>query len=335
MNNLTQIIIALLDFKGIGPKAIIAFLGEIKISNETIIYQELCKTNITAIKSAINKQMLTPLTWEQALKKAKNTIIESDSKKIKILNFYDAHYPKKFKNLKNYPILIYAKGNIDLLNYEKSVAIIGTRNPSEFGVKMGVRVSKLLAKSNYVIVSGLAKGIDTCAHMGALEGAGKTIAVLAHGLEIPVYPKENRKLAEEILEFGGLLLSTYPNATKLMPQFLAARDEWQSGLSDGIIVVETGIKGGTNITIGHALKQNRPVAVIDHRQFKNGELAFIKQAEGNIKYISEKKAYPLYTEKSIREFENKLKESRKKIVQNQFDTNENQKKTENSQIELL
>lgn len=230
---------------------------------------------------------------------------------------------------------MYAKGNVDLLNYEKSVAIIGTRYPSEFGEKMGIRVSKLLAKRNYSIVSGLAKGIDTCAHKGALDVAGKTIAVLAHGLDKPVYPKENRNLAKEILNSGGLLISTYPNGRKLIPQFLAARDEWQSGLSDGIIVIETGIQGGTNITIGHALKQNRPVGIIDHKQFKNGELSFIKQAQGNLKYISENKAYPLYTEKSIREFENKLKESREKIVQNQLDTNGNKNEAENIQIELL
>ncbi|OTN89597.1 hypothetical protein A5819_002095 [Enterococcus sp. 7E2_DIV0204] len=93
MNNLTQIIIALLDFKGIGPKAIITFLGEIKINNETIIYQELSKTNVTAI----NNKVLTPLTWEQALKKANDLINENVSKKIKIINFCDDFYPKKSK----------------------------------------------------------------------------------------------------------------------------------------------------------------------------------------------------------------------------------------------
>ncbi|WP_086443996.1 hypothetical protein [Candidatus Enterococcus lemimoniae] len=98
MNNLTQIIIALLDFKGIGPKAIITFLGEIKINNETIIYQEVSKTNVTAIKTAINNKVLTPLTWEQALKKANDLINESVSKKIKIINFCDDFYPKKIKN---------------------------------------------------------------------------------------------------------------------------------------------------------------------------------------------------------------------------------------------
>ncbi|MPN17983.1 hypothetical protein SDC9_165341 [bioreactor metagenome] len=137
---------------------------------------------------------------------------------------------------------------------------------------------------------------------------------------MPVYPKENRKLAEKILESGGLLLSTYSNGTKLFPQYLAARDEWQSGLSDGVIVIETGIKGGTNITVGHAIKQKKPIAVLDHRQFKDGELAEIKQFQGNVKYILENKADPIYTEHSIAIFDkkicnSKIKEETKEDVQ--------------------
>jgi DNA processing protein len=151
--------------------------------------------------------------------------------------------------------LYFFKFRFELLNEEKSVAIIGTRNPSKFGIKMGYKISKLLASKGYSIVSGLAKGIDTEAHQGALNVMGKTVAILAHGLDMPIYPKENRALAEEIMESGGLLLSTYSNGTKLFPQYLAARDEWQSALSDGVIVIETGIKGGTNITVGHAIKQ--------------------------------------------------------------------------------
>ncbi|WP_321381673.1 DNA-processing protein DprA [Trichococcus shcherbakoviae] len=320
MDDLTSGMIALLSFSGIGPKAVLSYFEE-NIGNDNKLYfHNLDKSNVKMIKKAIDAEVLTSTSWNDAIQKAKKIIEDSSEKGIRIINSYEDQYPQNFKRLPNRPILIYAKGNIELLNQDKSVAIIGTRDPSNFGKKMGYKISMLLAAKGYSIVSGLAKGVDTEAHQGALSVLGKTVAILAHGLDMPVYPKENRKLAEKILESGGLLLSTYSNGTKLFPQYLAARDEWQSGLSDGVIVIETGIKGGTNITVGHAIKQKKPIAVLDHRQFKDGELAEIKQFQGNVKYILENKADPIYTEHSIAIFDkkicnSKIKEETKEDVQ--------------------
>lgn len=306
LNDLTSGMIALLSFTGIGPKAVLAYFEENIDNDNNLYFHNLDKSNVKLIRKAIDAEVLTSTSWNDAIQKAKRIVEDSLAKGIRIINAYEDLYPQNFKYLSNRPILIYVKGNLDLLNEDKSVAIIGTRNPSKFGNKMGYKISKLLAEKGYSIVSGLAKGIDTEAHQGALSASGKTVAILAHGLDMPIYPKENRALAEKILESGGLLFSTYANGTKLFPQYLAARDEWQSALSDGVIVIETGIKGGTNITVGHAIKQKKPIAVLDHRQFKNGELAEIKQFQGNIKYILDSKADAIYTEHSITIFEKKI-----------------------------
>lgn len=338
MNKLTPIIIALMSFKGIGPNAVLNLLKEKNIYNYN--YMELNKSKVRQIEQAIEKDLLTPHTWEIALQKAEDIMQDSKEKGIKIINFREGDYPQNFLSLKTFPILLYAKGNIELLNHDKSIAIIGTRNPSSFGSKMGFKISNLLSEKGYSIVSGLAKGIDTMAHKGAVDASGKTVAILAHGLDLPVYPKENRALAADILNAGGLLLSTYSNGTKLLPQYLAARDEWQSGLSDGVLVVETGIKGGTNITVGHAIKQKKPLAVLDHRQFKNGELSELKQAEGNMKYINENKAIPIYTEKSIETFGNEIcsikhEEEIRKLNMKEIKDSNKKEKTDDAVVEQI
>lgn len=263
------------------------------------------------MKNALEKNKISIQDWNHLMSDAEKAYQSSIEKGIYIINAYEERYPKRLLLLSNKPILIYVKGNQDLLNHKKAVAIIGTRKPSVFGDKMGYRIAKLLSEADFSIVSGLAKGIDTQAHQGALESSGKTIAVLAHGLDMPVYPKENRQLAQDIIDAGGLLFSTYKNGTKLLPQYLAARDEWQSALSDGIIVVETAEKGGTNITVNYGLSHKKPISVVDHRQFTREDLTKIPQFQGNLKYILSGKVSPIYTEESIQLFVQKALDRKK------------------------
>ncbi|MBR3720309.1 MAG: DNA-protecting protein DprA, partial [Clostridia bacterium] len=126
---------------------------------------------------------------------------------IKKINVYDEEYPEKLKSIYDKPLVLYAEGNIELLK-EKSIAIVGSRECSKYGMNVSEKLSYNLAKENICIISGLAKGIDRYAHIGALRAGGKTIAVLGNGLDT-IYPYENKDLYELILKNNGLIITEY------------------------------------------------------------------------------------------------------------------------------
>ena len=179
---------------------------------------------------------------------------------IKIIKCTDNNYPQKLNNIQNKPIVLYAKGNLKNINNE-SVAIVGSRMASIYGKKNAYYFSYELAKRNVNIVSGLAKGIDSYSHIGALKAKGKTIAVIGCGID-KIYPKENEKLYHEILKNDGLIISEYIVGTKPEKMNFPARNRIISGMSKGIIVVEAKERSGTLITVDFALEQGRDVYVI-------------------------------------------------------------------------
>jgi len=223
--------------------------------------------------------------YEEALKKLELSRNEG----VHVINITEDYYPPKLKSLNDPPVLLHIKGNIDVLKKPKAIAVIGTREPTNIGRKISEYIGKALAQLDIVVVSGLAKGCDAYAHLGCLDAHGSTIAVLAHGLHM-VYPPEHKELASRILESGGCLVSEYVFGTPPHKNYFVQRDRIQSGLSDAIIVVETGVKGGTMHTVNFALKQKRPIGVcvsIDEA-WKTHE-----KAQGNLKLIREEKAFPL------------------------------------------
>ncbi len=179
---------------------------------------------------------------------------------IKIITLHDNKYPEKLKNIYDKPKVLYAKGNIKLLN-EKSVAIVGCRDCSEYGKNMAKKLSYNLAKENICIISGLAKGIDTFSHIGALEAGGKTIAVIGNGLDY-VYPLENRNLYERILLNDGLIVTEYNLGTRPERLNFPARNRIISGLSDAIVIVEAKEKSGALITAEFGLEQGKDVFAV-------------------------------------------------------------------------
>jgi len=186
-------------------------------------------------------------------------------------------YPFRLKEgVDNPPTIIFYKGKLENIS-EKAVAIIGTRDPTEESIQVANNLTTEMAKRGYCIVSGLAKGIDTVAHKGALENKVPTVAVLAHGLNT-VYPKENTDLASSILENGGVLLSEYPPDEKIAPYQFVARDRIQSALSRIVFVVQTKVDGGTMITANFAKKQGRELYVFSGKG---------PEFEGNSQLISE------------------------------------------------
>lgn len=179
---------------------------------------------------------------------------------ISVLSIFDEDYPKFLKEISDYPPVIYAKGNTKDLN-ARCYAVVGTRHASDYGRKIAYRISAKLCEMGNTVVSGLALGIDTEAHKGALSAHGKTIAILAHGLDT-IAPPSNKKLAEEILETGGALISEHPPGTPPRPPEFAKRNRIQSGMSIGSIVIESGVPGGAIIQAQFTFKQHRKLFAI-------------------------------------------------------------------------
>ena len=182
---------------------------------------------------------------------------------IKQLKYTDKLYPELLKEIPDNPVYIFVKGDVTVLN-NTSYAVVGSRKSSISGIKIARSLAYKIAKENINVVSGLAYGIDTAAHIGALDyKQGKTIAVLGNGLlEKDIYPKENLSLFKEIISRGGAIISEYVIGTKPEKYHFPARNRIISGLSEKIVVVEAGIKSGSLITVDFALEQGRDVYAV-------------------------------------------------------------------------
>lgn len=176
-----------------------------------------------------------------------------------ILTFWDTKYPDCLRRIYDPPPYLYVRG--DLRPEDRlALALVGTRNPSDYGTAMAERFSGEIAKLGITVVSGLARGIDTVVHRAALSGGGRTLAVIGSGLDI-MYPQENKKLSERIAEQGAII-SEYDMGAKPDAVNFPRRNRIISGLSLGTIVVETDVNGGAMITASTALDQNREVFAV-------------------------------------------------------------------------
>ena len=164
------------------------------------------------------------------------------------------------KEIYDPPVVLYVRGNVELLA-KPGIAVVGTRHPTPYGTGMSERLSTDLAAHGLVIISGMARGVDTAAHRGAISGKGKTIAVFGTGIDV-MYPKENTRLAEQILALDGALISEFPVGTFAAPQNFPIRNRIISGMSVGVLVVEAAEYSGTRITSRCALEQNRDVYAV-------------------------------------------------------------------------
>lgn len=171
-----------------------------------------------------------------------------------------AQYPRPLLDVVAPPLVLYCKGRLELLGREKTIAVIGTRDPTPYGRSVAGKIGRSLAVNGVTVVSGMARGIDICAHLGALEGKGETIAVLGNGVDI-AYPADKACVYEQICR-EGLVVSEYIPGTTPNPGNFPARNRIISGMARGVVVVEAGEKSGTNITVNYALEQNRDVFAV-------------------------------------------------------------------------
>jgi DNA processing protein len=177
-----------------------------------------------------------------------------------ILTPSDEAYPERLKEIYDPPAVLWIRGEVAQLA-RPGIAVVGTRHPSTYGAGMAEMLARDLAARRLVIFSGMARGVDTAAHKGALEARGKTVAVWGTGIDV-IYPKENKRLAEQIVESGGAIVSEYPLGTFPAPQNFPVRNRILSGMSLGVLVIEAGEHSGTRITARLAMEQDRDVYAV-------------------------------------------------------------------------
>jgi len=188
---------------------------------------------------------------------------QADTLGVTLVTWADPTYPSLLKKIADPPLVLYVAGSAAALS-APSVAIIGTRQPTVYGREFAQRLGFQLAGAGYVVVSGLARGIDTEAHRGAIKSGGRTVAVVGGALDC-LYPKENESLAKEISEKTGAVISEYPFGRKPDRQTFPMRNRIVSGLVRGVVVVEAPLGSGTLITVDQALDQGRSVMAVPGR----------------------------------------------------------------------
>jgi DNA processing protein len=193
------------------------------------------------------------------LKNAEKQLEEVSKTDCQLLVFDSEEYPPLLKQIPDAPLLLYVRGDVKVLS-QYAVAVVGTRRPSAYGSSVAHRLAHDLAQRQLMVVSGLARGVDSAAHRGALEAQGKTVAVLGSGLDV-IYPRENKRLAEEIAKCGAVI-SEFPLGTGPTPENFPIRNRIISGLALGVVVVEAAEYSGSLITARLALEQNREVFAV-------------------------------------------------------------------------
>jgi len=196
---------------------------------------------------------------QAGLKDAEREVQETVKGSYQIVALGSDEYPLRLRQIPDAPLLLYVRGDANVLS-QLGVSVVGTRRPSAYGSSVAHRLAHDLAARQLVIVSGLARGVDSAAHRGALEAKGKTVAVLGSGLNV-IYPRENRSLADQIAE-SGAVISEFPLGTGPTPENFPIRNRIISGLSLGVVVVEAAEYSGSLITARLALEQNREVFAV-------------------------------------------------------------------------
>ena len=218
---------------------------------------------------------------ERALPQAEEELALCRHAGISILPFFSPSYPKALEALgRSRPVLLYALGRLELLlDSAERITIVGTRSPSPEGERAAYKLAYQRATKGETIISGLALGCDAAAHRGALEAGGRTIAVLATGLD-KVHPEAHRALQAELVDQGGLLLSEYPLGTPVSKQRLIARDRLQAALGATLLVIECGAKSGTMHTVRFSERCHRPIYTLppqsDHLPSQEGNRLLLR-----------------------------------------------------------
>lgn len=291
---------------------------------EYFLTQDACKKVICSqVRNKIANRIKSELEKGNNLENLLNEIKRSE---IDVIKYEDEKYPEQLRKIKNPPKQLYVKGNVENLK-GCGIAVIGTRNCTMYGRRMCKIFSMNLSGYNLNIISGLAKGIDTCAHKSCMEAKGKTIAVIPSGFN-KVFPSENEDLLDEILKKGGTIVTEYPPDFEKTSDSCRERNRIIAGLAIGTLVIEAGKHSGTSITVRNTNEQGKKTFCIPssllsskgigtNRMIKNGEAKMVTEVEDIIK------EYPGIKQKSDFDFKKiEYNKAKKKNI-----------KTENLEIE--
>lgn len=241
--------------EGLNPRLLNNLLG--KYGSPKVLWN---KTKEELIEDGIKEKHVDEIINSNYRQKIDKYLKYMNENNIEIVTIKDKEYPDKLKVIYDPPIVLYVKGNKNILN-EKSMTIVGCRVCTKYGENIAKKLAYNLSLNNINVISGLAKGIDSFAHKGALGAKGKTIAVVGCGLD-RVYPEENKTLFHEIIKNGGTIISEYIIGIKPIAKNFPRRNRIVSGLSNGVIVVEAKEKSGTLITVDFALEQGKTIYAI-------------------------------------------------------------------------
>ena len=225
-------------------------------SAEAVFRASLTELESTGIQAVSAQSLATGKSAERA----REEIARATAGDVILVSLDDPSYPPRLKEIYDPPLVLYVRGNPEVLT-KPGIAMVGTRHPTPYGSGMAERLACDLALQGLVIVSGMARGVDTASHRGAISAKGKTIAVFGTGVDV-IYPKENSRLSEQIVALGGALISEFSLSTFAAPQNFPIRNRIISGMSVGVLVVEAAEYSGTRITARCALEQNRDVFAV-------------------------------------------------------------------------
>ena len=214
---------------------------------------------LSSVKGISRKLALEISSWERSVDVQKEIQLVNDAG-VKAIIQADESYPPLLREIHDPPIVLYVWGELTEQVCQNALGIVGSRQPSHYGTEITKKLAYQLAYAGITVISGLARGIDTCAHQGALAAQGKTIAVLGCGLST-IYPPENYSLAEKIAETGAVI-SEFPMFTKPDRQTFPMRNRIISGCCQGILVAEAGVNSGALISANQALEQGRTVFAV-------------------------------------------------------------------------
>ncbi len=265
--------IALSTVPNVGPIHFVSLLNKFGSPKTALSASKRELREVEGIGEITGTDIKTKVNWEEAEKQVKL----AEKNKVGWITFKDEDYPQNLKQIYDFPPFFFIQGNLTERD-DMAVAIVGTRTASTYGRNMAEKISADLSAKGFTIVSGFASGIDTYSHQAALAAGGRTIAVFGSGLDV-IYPKENKKLVERVIEKGAII-SEFMLGTKPEKENFPTRNRIISGLSLGVIVVEAGAKSGALLTAQFALDQNKEVFAIPGNltsRTSEGTNALIKQ----------------------------------------------------------
>ena len=240
---------------GLGPtkaRRLVEFFGGV----QGVFHASLTELEAAGIPAASAQALGTG----RSLELAHDELGKVSAAGVHLVALDDSDYPVQLKQIYDPPLILYVRGNKTVIS-QPGIALVGTRHPTPYGSGMAERLACDLAARGLVIFSGMARGVDTAGHRGAIAAKGKTVAVFGTGVDVP-YPKENKRLMENLLALGGAVISEFPMGTFPAPQNFPIRNRIISGISLGVLVVEAAEYSGTRITARNALEQNREVFAV-------------------------------------------------------------------------